>query len=163
MKSKLLCLATTAMLYMRMKNREFPLRHCNVVRHQQNKQIYSSNWMGLSSFGSCSGFESRQGQGISLFSKIRDLPWHPHSLLFSGNRDPFAVWSGRGREADRLHLGLNKNEWKFFFYRGHPVVLILTNNIQYFSSDTTRLYIHKNVITGLLVSVSQNHLSGPQY
>jgi hypothetical protein len=50
----------------------------------------------------------------------------------------------------------------FFFYRGHPVVLILTNNIQYFSSDTTRLYIHKNVTTGLLVSVSQNHLSGPQ-
>ena len=36
------------------------------------------------------------------------------------------------------------------------------NNIQYFSSDTTRLYIHKNVITGLLVSVSQNHSSGPQ-
>ena len=49
------------------------------------------------------------------------------------------------------------------FDRGHPVVVILTNNIQYFSSDTTRLYIHKNVITGLLVSVSQNHLSGPQY
>ena len=40
-------------------------------------------------------------------------------------------------------------------------MLVLTNNIQYFSSDTTRLYIHKNVITGLLVSVSQNHLSGP--
>ena len=40
-------------------------------------------------------------------------------------------------------------------------MLILTNTIQYFPSDTTRLYIHKNVITGLLVSVSQNHLSGP--
>ena len=47
------------------------------------------------------------------------------------------------------------------FYRGHPLVLILTNNIQHFPSDTTRLYIHNNVITGLLVSVSQNHLSGP--
>ena len=44
---------------------------------------------------------------------------------------------------------------KYKFDRGHPVVLILTNNIQYFPSDTTRLYIHKNVITGLLVSVSQ--------
>ena len=42
-------------------------------------------------------------------------------------------------------------------------MVILTNNIQYFQSHTTRLYIHKNVITGLLVSVSQNHLSGPQY
>ena len=31
----------------------------------------------------------------------------------------------------------------------------------FFPSDTTRLYIHKNVITGLLVSVSQHHLSGP--
>jgi hypothetical protein len=30
-------------------------------------------------------------------------------------------------------------------------VLILTNNIQYFSSDTTRLYIHKNVITFLCI------------
>ena len=40
-------------------------------------------------------------------------------------------------------------------------MFILTNNIQYFPSDSTRLYIHKNVITGLLVSVSQNHLSGP--
>ena len=40
-------------------------------------------------------------------------------------------------------------------------MLILTNNIRYFSSDTTLLYIHKNVSTGLLVSVSQNHLSGP--
>ena len=49
------------------------------------------------------------------------------------------------------------------FDRGHPVVLILTNNIQYFSSDTNRLYIRKNVITGLLVSVSQNHLSDPLY
>ena len=48
-----------------------------------------------------------------------------------------------------------------FFDRGHPFVLILTNNIQYFPSDTTRLYIHKNVITGTLVSVSQNHLSDP--
>ena len=42
-------------------------------------------------------------------------------------------------------------------------MFILTNNIQYSPSDTTPLYIHKNVITGLLVSVSQNHLSGPQY
>ena len=49
------------------------------------------------------------------------------------------------------------------FDRGHPVVLILTNNIQYFSSDTTCLYIRKNVVTGLLVSVTQNRLSGPQY
>ena len=49
------------------------------------------------------------------------------------------------------------------FDRGHPAVLILTNNIEYFSSDTTRVYIHSNVITGLLVSVSQNHLSRPQY
>ena len=49
------------------------------------------------------------------------------------------------------------------FDRGHPIVLILTNNIQYFPSDTTLSNIHKNVITGLLVSVSQNHLSGPQY
>ena len=32
-----------------------------------------------------------------------------------------------------------------------------------FLSDTTCLYIHKNVITGLLVSVSQNHLLGPQH
>ena len=47
------------------------------------------------------------------------------------------------------------------FDRGHPAVFIITNNIQYFPSDTTRLCIHKNVITGLLVSVSQNHLSGP--
>jgi hypothetical protein len=31
------------------------------------------------------------------------------------------------------------------FDRGHPVVLILTSNTQYFSPDTTTLYIHKNV------------------
>ena len=37
----------------------------------------------------------------------------------------------------------------------------MINNIQYFPSDTTRLYINNNVITGLLVSVSQNHLSDP--
>ena len=64
----------------------------------------------------------------------------------------------------RALLGLLLKSVKSIFCgRGHPVVLILTNNIQYFSSNTTRLYIHKNVITGPLVSVSQHHLSGPQY
>ena len=46
---------------------------------------------------------------------------------------------------------METEQWRSFsgvFDRGHPVVLILTNNIQYFSSETTRSYIHRNVITG---------------
>ena len=75
-------------------------------------------------------------------------------FVFFWNIVPFQNVLDAGTPDNRLH---------FFFDRGHPIVLILTNNIQYLPSDTTRLYIHQNVITGLLVLVSQDHLSGPQY
>ena len=57
-----------------------------------------------------------------------------------------------------LRIGITFLEFLIRVY-----AVCITNSILYFSSDTTRLNLHKNVTTGLLVSVSENHLSGSQY
>ena len=57
-------------------------------------------------------------------------------------------------------IKLNTSSYYLFFLK-QPITLL--SKIIYFTFCQTQLVynLHKNVITGLLVSVSQNHLSGP--
>ena len=89
---------------------------------------------------------------IFSFSKRPDWPWRSSSHPFNGHQSLLP----EGKPGRWVRLTINTRLVS-------RISINKTNNIQYFSSDTTRLYIYKNVITGLLVSVSQNHLSGTQY
>ena len=51
-----------------------------------------------------------------------------------------------------------ESEKEFFFYRGHPVVLLLTvNKIYLLASDITYNLVYYNIY-GRLVSVNKDHL-----
>ena len=56
-----------------------------------------------------------------------------------------------------------RNFLRYWIWRILSVHSLLTNSKLYFHQTYLVYNLHKNVTTGLLVSVSQNHLSDPQY